>query len=515
MVGAFSQSDRHHESVEFLLLHEITSVLSSSLNLKDTMSRIFELLDNQLGLKRSILTLIHPLKEFPQIEMAHGVTQHDMNQPLFSGWNEITRSVLQAGQPILITRSGALIVLGEHSEGDLIESEYICLPVVLGKDAIGTLSIHGEFVLKNDFYQVLKLFFIVTLMIAQEIKLKRMMEVEKQALRRENITLREELKEKYSIDNMIGNSRAMLEVYEGITQVGTSNANVLIYGESGTGKELVAHAIHYRSPRATFPFIKINCGAIPESLIESELFGYEKGAFTDAQERRLGKFEAANLGTIFLDEVGELPLATQVKLLRVIQEREFLRVGGVVPVQINVRILAATNKDLEQEMKAGRFRQDLYYRLNVFPIFIPPLRERSSDILLLAEHFLNKYARENNRHIDSISGCVVSALTAYSWPGNVRELENCMERAVLVCDSSVLQVSHLPPTLQGVDKGGAIKKAGESLEALVNAFEKDIILEALQSTEGNQLQASKLLKTTQRILGYKIKNLGIDPGDYR
>jgi Nif-specific regulatory protein len=288
----------------------------------------------------------------------------------------------------------------------------------------------------------------------------------------------------------------------------------LIYGESGTGKELVAHAIHYRSPRASFPFIKINCGAIPESLIESELFGYEKGAFTDAQERRTGKFEAAHSGTIFLDEVGELPLTTQVKLLRVIQEREFLRVGGVVPVQVNVRIIAATNRDLELEMKAGRFRQDLYYRLNVFPIFIPPLRERTSDILLLAEHFLNKYARENHCHIQSISSSVIDLLLNYSWPGNVRELENCMERAVLVCDSLVLEVRHLPPTLQmGI---GTLKKQYDaSLDDLVKGFEKDVILDALVATMGNQLQAAKLLKTTQRILGYKIKNLGIDPSEYK
>lgn len=514
MVGAFSRDDLHPESIEFLLLHDITTVLSSSLNLKDTLSAIFERLNAQLGLKRSVLTLFHPIKNEFQIELAHGVTTQDFNSPLFGVWSDITSFVLKDCAVTLVNPFGEMVVLGQHTPKQLEEAAYICLPVFLGKETFGTLSIHGEFVFKNDFYQIIKLFFVVTLMIAQEIKLKRILDLEKQNLRQENITLREELKEKYSIDNMIGSSSAMVRVYECITQVANSNATVLIYGESGTGKELVAHAIHYRSSRATSPFIKINCGAIPESLIESELFGYEKGAFTDAYERRMGKFEAANNGTIFLDEIGELPLSMQVKLLRVIQEREFLRVGGVDPVKVNVRVIAATNRDLEVEMKKGAFRQDLYYRLNVFPIFIPSLSERSSDVLLLAEHFLEKFSKENQKIITSISPQVVDLLMRYSWPGNVRELENCMERAVLVCDGGVLLPIHLPKSFQ--NEAYVLSEESEnSLEEQVKLFEKNIIVNALMVCKGSQLNTAKLLKTTQRVIGYKIKNYGIDPSLFK
>lgn len=510
MVDAFSSDVQHSDSVEFLLLHDITSILSSSLNLKDSLSAIFDLLNEKLGLKRSVLTLVHPLKESPQIEMAHGITQLDMNRSVFVMWSDITSFVLKNRAACIVNTKGEQAVLGKHIPEQLAQSEYICLPVFLGEESFGTLSIHGDFVFKSNFCQILNLFFILCLMIAQEIKLKRILDLEKQDLRQENSTLRKELKGKYSIDNMIGQSNAMISVYESITQVANSNATVLIYGESGTGKELVAHAIHYRSSRINHPFIKINCGAIPESLIESELFGYEKGAFTDAYERRIGKFEAAHLGTVFLDEVGELPLSMQVKLLRVIQEREFVRVGGVEPVKVNVRVIAATNRDLESEMRRGAFRQDLYYRLNVFPIFIPPLRDRASDILLLAEHFLQKYAKENEHEDMSFSPKTIDLLLRYPWPGNVRELENCMERAVLVCDSTLVLPVHLPQTLHW--EGVVLQdKQQDSLEDLVQTYEKNIIVNALMLSKGNQLNAAQLLKTTQRIIGYKIKNYGIDP----
>jgi Nif-specific regulatory protein len=276
---------------------------------------------------------------------------------------------------------------------------------------------------------------------------------------------------------------------------------------------MIAHAIHYNSPRADKPLIKVSCGALPESLIESELFGYEPGAFTDARSQKKGRFELAHGGTLFLDEIGELSLSTQVKLLRVLQEREFERLGGVKPIQVDVRLIAATNKDLEGAIKAYLFREDLYYRLNVFTIFLPPLRERRADILLLADHFVKQYATRHGKDVRRISTPAIDMLMAYHWPGNVRELENCIERAVLVSDGGAIHAHDLPPTLQTAEVSGTLP--GRSLEASVGVFEKDLIQDALKTTRGNRAKAARLLDTTERIIGYKIQKHGIDPARFR
>jgi len=247
---------------------------------------------------------------------------------------------------------------------------------------------------------------------------------------------------------------------------------------------------------------------LPQDLIESELFGYEKGAFTGAQGSKKGRFEIADGGTLFLDEIGELNLATQVKLLRVLQEREFERLGGTESVRVNVRVIAATNKDMEKAIAEGTFREDLYYRLNVFTIFVPPLRERKADLLLLADHFLDKFSREHNKVIKRISTPAIDMLTAYHWPGNVRELENALERAVLVCDGAVIHGHHLPPSLQTADSSGTVTRV--SLKDAVAAYERDLILDALKTTRGNRAKAARLLDTTERILNYKVQGYGID-----
>jgi Nif-specific regulatory protein len=271
---------------------------------------------------------------------------------------------------------------------------------------------------------------------------------------------------------------------------------------------LIAHAIHYNSPRAKKPFIRVSCAALPETLIEAELFGHEKGAFTGAQARKKGRFELADGGTLFLDEIGDLSLATQVKLLRVVQEREFERLGGTTTIQTNVRLLTATNRNLEQAIAEAAFREDLYYRLNVFSIFVPPLRERKDDILLLADHFSEKYAAEHHKPIRRISTPAIDMLTSYHWPGNVRELENAIERAVLVCDGQVIHGYHLPPTLQTAEASGTIART--SLAEAVNSYEKDLIVDALKTAQGNRAKAAKLLSTTERIMGYKVKKYAID-----
>ncbi|MBN2581721.1 MAG: sigma-54-dependent Fis family transcriptional regulator, partial [Planctomycetes bacterium] len=278
---------------------------------------------------------------------------------------------------------------------------------------------------------------------------------------------------------------------------------------SGTGKDLVAHAVHYNSLRADKPFIKVNCTAMPETLLESELFGHEKGAFTGAVERKLGRFERANGGTIFLDEIGDFPTTLQVKLLRVIQFREFERVGGTETIRANVRIIVATHKDLETLITEDLFREDLYYRINVFPIYLPPLRERKDDIMQLADHFLERFAAENGKHITRISTPAIDMLTHYHWPGNIRELENCVERAVLLCGDDVIRSEHLPPSLQMVDRSHA--SDNPSLSEIIANKERELIVDALKKTGGRQRDAAKELGVTERILGYKIKKYGIHP----
>jgi Nif-specific regulatory protein len=298
-----------------------------------------------------------------------------------------------------------------------------------------------------------------------------------------------------------------------VAQVVGTSATVLIRGESGTGKELIAHALHHHSPRAERPFVRVNCAALPETLVESELFGYERGAFTGAQARRKGRFELADGGTLFLDEIGELSPSTQAKLLRVLQEREFERLGGSETVRVDVRLITATNKDLEQALADGSVREDLYYRLNVFTIFVPPLRERKSDVLLLADHFVEKYARIHGRSIKRISTPAIDMLMSYHWPGNVRELENTLERAVLVADGDVIHGHHLSPTLQTAEASGTVVSG--SLSEAVSAFESNLIQDALKTTRGNRARAARLLGTTERIIGYKIRRYAIDPGRFR
>lgn len=298
-----------------------------------------------------------------------------------------------------------------------------------------------------------------------------------------------------------------------ISQVSKSNATVLIRGESGTGKELVANAIHYNSLRARNPFVKVNCVALPSNLIESELLGHEKGAFTGAIRLKRGKFELANKGTIFLDEIGSIGIEVQVKLLRVLQEREFERVGGYETIKTDVRIIAATNKNLEQAVEEETFRGDLYYRLNVFPIYMPPLRERKTDILLLADFFLEKYAKENHKDIRRFSTPAIDVLMQYHWPGNVRELENCIERAVLLCEESVVHSYHLPPTVQTAEESDTL--SGKSLEDALANVEREMIIDALKTTRGNMAKAAQILKTTERKFAYKAKKHGIDHRLYR
>ncbi len=360
----------------------------------------------------------------------------------------------------------------------------------------------------RNYDRSMKFYGVVGSMLAQALKMQSLMESDRQRLVNENVRLRDELRERYDFTHILGTSGAMRLVCEQVVQVARTNTTVLIRGESGTGKELIAQAIHYNSLRARKAFVKVSCGALPDTLIESELFGYEKGAFTGAEQRKKGRFELADGGTLLLDEIGDVNLATQVKLLRVLQEREFERLGGTESVKVDVRLIAATNKDMEAAVADGTLRQDLLYRLNVFTIFVPPLRERKSDVLLLADHFVEKLSGDHGKQVKRISTPAIDALVGYHWPGNVRELQNVIERAVLVCDGQVIHLHHLPPTLQTAEGSGTA--SSQSLGDATAAFERDMIEDALKMARGNRARAARLLQATRRIVNYKIKQYGID-----
>ena len=344
----------------------------------------------------------------------------------------------------------------------------------------------------------------------EELKLIAQKAIESSDLRMENRRLQGEVEERYHFDNIIGKSKEMREIYATIGQIAEKNSTVLIHGESGTGKELVARAIHYNSHRKNKPFVAVNCAAIPETLIESELFGHEKGAFTDAQTRRIGHFELADQGTLFLDEISELSLPTQAKILRALQERDFVRVGGGKTISVDVRLISATNKNLEELMARGVFRSDLFYRINVVPLTIPPLRKRKEDILLLAKHFLDKHAGVGKK---KISPEAMDILIAYDWPGNVRELENIIERIVVLTTSDTINPDDIPSSLKTESRVELIKlgvlDGRISFEDAEREFERDIIMEALKKSNFVQTRAADLLGISRRILKYKMDKYGI------
>jgi Nif-specific regulatory protein len=488
-------------------LLEISQALSGTLNLKAGMQRVLVTLIRQHSVVRGMVLLLRDGEL--HVEAVEGFEDRARTIRVKLG-DGITGKVVESGRPIVVPRLSkepTFLHLAPRRI-DKQELSYICVPILLNRQAVGALAVDLRFQPERDYESSQKFFGIVSSMIGQALNVQRMVEEERRRLLDENTHLRQELRERYDFSNIIGTSGPTRQMYEQVAQVAQTNTTVLIRGESGTGKELIAHAIHYNSLRAKKPFVKVSCAALPETLIESELFGYEKGAFTGATARKKGRFEMAEGGTLFLDEIGDVNLATQVKLLRVLQEREFERVGGTETVKVNVRLIAATNKDMEQAIAEGAFREDLYYRLNVFTIFVPPLRERKADLLLLADHFLEKFSREHGKVIKRISTPAIDMLMAYHWPGNVRELENALERAVLVCDGAVIHGHHLPPSLQTADSSGTVTRV--SLKSAVAAFERDLIQDALKTTRGNRAKAARLLDTTERILNYKVRLYGVD-----
>jgi len=502
---------------ETTLLYEISNALHEHLDLRKSLYKVLDILSTSVGMIRGTITILDPLRNEIFIEVAHGISHSAVSRVKYKVGEGITGRVIESGKAVAIPKISAEPdflnrTASRKSRGDQ-ELSFICAPIQKGNMVIGALSVDRPYDPNYNLEEGKKLMSVVATMVAQHVINLETIRLEKEQLREENLRLRKELENKYRITNIIGNSNKMREVFQMISQVSKSNATVLIRGESGTGKELAANSIHYNSPRAKNAFVKVNCAALPANLIESELFGHEKGAFTGAIRQKPGKFEIANKGSIFLDEIGSISLDVQASLLRVLQEKEFERVGGHKNIKTDVRVIAATNKNLEEALEQGLFREDLYYRLNVFPIYMPPLRERKTDILLLADHFLEKYARENGKEIRRFSTPAIDMLMNYHWPGNVRELENCIERAVLLCEEGVVHSYHLPPTLQTGVESDTLPEL--SLEEAVANLEREMIIDALKNSRGNITQAADLLKTTVRKFAYKAKKYDVDYRNYR
>lgn len=501
-----------------VIYHVSHSVLKSKKDVSSLLKDVLNVLQQDMGLERGTLTLKRD--DLLIIEASKGLSDKEKKRGLYRIGEGITGKVGATGVPIMIPDiSKEPMFLDRTKTKRSNKTAFICVPIKDSDEIIGTLSIDCPSASVEKLSNTLRLMEIVANILADGVASMRNEIEEREGLKAENIRLKNELVSSFRPANIIGNCNRMRVVYDMISQVADSMATVLIRGESGTGKELVAKAIHYTSSRKNRPFIAVNCAALPVNLIESELFGHEKGAFTGASIQRKGRFEIAKEGTLFLDEIGDISIPVQVKLLRVLQERKFERIGGHQSITSDVRIIAATSRNLEELITSGAFREDLYYRLNVFPIHIPALRERKTDILLLADFFLSKYNHLYSKSIKRISTPAINMLNAYHWPGNVRELENCIERAVLVSSNEVLNAYSLPPSLQTAKEShtSMIEMQGQSVgfETLVASFEQELIVEALKNSNGNVAKAARNLKITPRIIHYKIDKLNIDLYKFR
>ena len=499
------------------ILFQISQVITDNEDLAASLAIILKVMQQRLKMQRGMVTLYDSHSETIFIHESFGLTEEQKARGLYSLGEGITGKVVESGKavivPLLKDSPGYLDRTMAHGDGTHMNASFFCVPIVHAKKVVGTISAERVYLNRRLLKQDVELLATVASMIAPAVELYLLENTEKVRLETENRRLQNALKERFKPSNIIGNSKPMQEVYELIRKVAVTKATVLILGESGVGKELVANAIHYNSPTAEGPFVKFNCAALPESIVESELFGHEKGSFTGAAAMRKGRFELADGGTIFLDEVGELSLSMQAKLLRVLQEKTFERVGGSRPVKVDLRIIAATNRDLVDMVAKGTFREDLYYRLNVFPITIPPLRERGSDIILLADHFVAQYSREGGHDTKRISTPALNMLMAYHWPGNVRELENVIERSVILSEDGVIHGYNLPPSLQTSTETGT--SFGCGLEAKIQAVEYEMIVEALKTHGGNTTEAAKELGLTRRILGLRLEKHGISYKAFR
>ena len=517
IAGRIGPANRKREAERLSLLFDIGQKLDETLNLKEVLEPVVRALVERTPMQRASLTLLNRDAQQIVTEEAFGYSETERERGLYRIGEGVTGRVVKTGEMRIVPKiSEAADYLFRKKTRDQFaddEVSFICVPVKMQTEVVGTLSAQRPFSEEAPLREEASLLSIIASMVAQAVRHRQEAQEEENELAERNALAQERLSDRFKPENIVGNSKAMLEVFDLMGQVTESPTTVLIRGESGTGKELIANALHYNSERADGPFIKVNCGALPENLVESELFGHEKGAFTGAEQTRKGRFELADGGTIFLDEVGDVPPALQVKLLRVLEEGTLERVGGVETRHVDVRVLAATSRDLEEMIGTGEYRKDLYYRLNVFPIRMPPLRERKSDVLLLADHFVEKYAKANDKEVQRISTPAIDMLHAYHWPGNVRELENTIERAVLLSTDGVIHGHHLPPSLQTAEATGTEFEG--DLDSALDSLERELVLDALKSTRGNQAAAARKLGVTERIMGLRVDKYDIDPSRFK
>jgi len=495
------------KELDFLL--ELSSLLS---NKEINLDEVIGILAGHLNAERIILTVLNRENSNIVIEGSYGITESERMKAVYQIGQGIIGQVIKDGLTIMIPKIAMseefLNLTHAPTAIDGVDVSFICTPIRYKDENIGTLSFHKVYIGAVSFDYDVRLLKIVGSMIGRTMRRRQEYAEEMEQLRNENNNLRGELRNRIMPDKIKGNSSKMNEVFSLIESVATTDATVLIRGESGVGKELVADAIHYNSLRKGKPFIKVNCAALPESLIESELFGHEKGSFTGATVQRIGRFEAANGGTIFLDEFGDIPASTQVKLLRVLQEREIERVGSTKPIKVDVRILCATNRNLEDLISKDLFREDLYYRINVFPVYIPSLRDRINDIPVLTDFFIDKFNKRHGKNIKRITASAIDTLMVYHWPGNIRELENCIERACILSPDQVIRTHNLPASLQTAASTETMQSG--TLDTILDKMEKQIIMDALISCKGNSAKASEHLGITERMMGIRVKKYDID-----
>ena len=509
---------KRKSNIEMAVLNQISHVLVHQRDVSSLLKEVLDILYCEMGLSRGTVTLLRDNTLF--IEASHGLSKAEEERGKYNVGEGITGKVAATGKPIIIPEivdePGFLDRTGTRARQRGVA--FICVPILYKEQVVGTMSIDR---VKNDSTNLehdQNLLETVANILADAVAAILREYEERQRLLEENRRLKQELDRGIRPQNIVGTCSAMRSIYSMIEQVADSQATVLIRGASGTGKELVARAIHHSSKRSKRQFVAVNCAALPENLIESELFGHEKGSFTGAIAKRMGRAESADGGTLFLDEIGDLSPQVQVKLLRFLQEKTFERVGSNQTIKVDVRILAATSRDLEQLMLEGIFREDLYYRLNVFPLHMPSLHERRSDIMLLADHFLDKYNKVYSKTVKRISTPAINMMMGYHWPGNVRELENCIERAVLTATDEVIHGYNLPPSLQtgqATNTATIIQDNSADLTTMVASFERELIVDALKMKRGNVASAARQLGSTPRIIHYKIAHLNIDPITYK
>ena len=492
---------------ELAAILEVSRVLTSSFALEKNLLAAMKILATHLDMQRGCVFLLDPASENLRIVAAHGLTDKEIERGRYRIGEGIVGRVMAGGAPMFIPNIGDEPKFLNKTDSRPQKSGigFMCVPITLDGKSFGAISV--DRIYREERGSVdddLRVLHIVASSISQFVRL---WDHHRQALR-ECGELRSRLEQKYSLPNIIGESTPFQLVIKSVLKVAPTDTTVLLMGESGTGKELIAQTLHYQSHRAKKPFVALNLAALPENLIEAELFGVEKGAYTGATERRFGRFEIADGGTLFLDEIGELPLSLQVKLLRVLQERTFERIGSAAPIGIDVRVVAATNRNLSDEVAKGRFREDLYWRLNVVPIVLPPLRERQADIPLLLDHYLQKCNTAHHRRV-FLDPKALAALSAYAWPGNVRELANTVERLVIMAEHESVGDGDLPKNIVAAPVVPPCDSS-ENLCDQVRILERERIIRALRDNALVQQRASTVLGITPRQLGYRIKKYNID-----